>query len=123
MEELTKDLSNSKLEKLNPLNLIQEKEDVFLKLSCKDCDFIECGIKLNHTIIRGKEGCTKKVSEETAAKFYHYMKEVIPFWKLHDDNYVRESYKEIINFLYSEVYSAPIGQRLDPEGKVRASGY
>ena len=107
----------------NPLNLTQEKEDVFVKLSCKDCDFIECGIKLNGTIIRGKEGCTKRVSEEDAAKFYHYTEEIIPFWKTYDVEHVRQSYKEVIDFLYNKIYTAPIGQRLDPSGKVRESGY
>lgn len=63
----------------NPLNLIQEKEDVFVTLNCQNCDFIECGIKLNKTIIRGKEGCTKRVSEEDASRFYHYMEEEMPF--------------------------------------------
>lgn len=112
-----------KLDEYNPLGLLQEKEDVYLTLNCKDCDFIECGIKLKNTIIRGKEGCTKKVSEEVAAQFYHYMEEVIPFWKLQTEKYTRESYKEIMNFLYTKIYVAPIGQRLDPAGKIRSSGY
>ena len=107
----------------NPLNLTQEKENIYVTLSCKDCDFIECGIKLNKTPIRGKEGCTKKVSEETAAKFYHYMEEVVPFWKLYEGERVKESYQEVIDFLYKEIYAAPIGQRLDLDGKVKSSGY
>ena len=68
-------------EQNNPLQIDYDEtpQDTYVRLSCKDCDFIECGIKLNKTIIRGKEGCTKKVPEETAIKFYHYTKEVIPF--------------------------------------------
>ena len=112
-----------KCDEHNPLGLIQEEEDVYVTLNCEDCDFTECGIKLRNTIIRGKEGCTKKVSEETAAQFYHYTEEIIPFWKLQSEKYVRESYQEIIDFLYDKIYSAPIGQRLDPDGKVRSSGY
>lgn len=107
----------------NPLNLVQENEDVYLKLNCYDCDYIECGIKLKGQIIWGKEGCTRKVSEQTAAQFYHYMEEVIPFWKLQNKDYVQKSYNEIIDFLYNKIYKAPIGQRLDPSGKVRKSGY
>lgn len=42
---------------------------------------------------------------------------------MQNEKYVRESYKEIIDFLYTKVYTAPIGQRLDPNGKVRPSGY
>ena len=68
-----------KCDEHNPLGLIQEEEDVYVILNCEDCDFTECGIKLRNTIIRGKEGCTKKVSEETAAQFYHYTEEIIPF--------------------------------------------
>lgn len=65
----------------NPLGIDYEDEssETFVKLNCMNCDFIECGIKLKGTIIRGKEGCTKKVSEEDAVKFYHYTEEVIPF--------------------------------------------
>ena len=68
-----------KLDEHNPLGLSQEKEDVYITLNCADCDFAECGIKLKNTIIHGKEGCTKKVSEDTAAQFYHYTEEIIPF--------------------------------------------
>ena len=74
-------------------------------------------------MIHGKEGCTKKVNEDVAAQFYHYTEEVIPFWKMYDKEYVRKSYQEILDFLYQKVYAAPIGQRLDPDGKVRSSGY
>ena len=67
-------------EQSNPLQIDYDTpQETYVKLSCKDCDFIECGIKLRNTIIRGKEGCTKKVSEEDAVKFYHYMEEVMPF--------------------------------------------
>lgn len=115
--------SVSILDEHNPLNLTQEKEDIYLKLSCKNCDFVECGIKLRNQIIKGKEGCTRKVSEEVADQFYHYTQEIIPFWKLYNEKYIQESYKEIIDFLYQKVYAAPIGQRLDPDGKIRKSGY
>ena len=63
----------------NPLNLTQEKEDVYIKLNCRDCDFVECCIHPCGRAIIGKEGCTRKVSEEIAAQFYHYIEEIIPF--------------------------------------------
>lgn len=69
----------TELIKNNPLNLHQEKEDVYITLNCKNCDFVECGIKLKNTMIHGKEGCTKKVNEDVAAQFYHYTEEVMPF--------------------------------------------
>lgn len=42
---------------------------------------------------------------------------------MYDKEYTRKSYQEILDFLYQKVYAAPIGQRLDPEEKVRATGY
>ena len=98
-----------------------EDDFIFLRLRCKDCEQDLCAFQPNKTIIKNLEGCTRKVSEETAARFHHYMKEVIPFWKQHDESYVRQSYKEIIEFLFSQIYSAPIGQRLDSNGKVKGS--
>lgn len=69
-----------KSEKLNPLNLsLEEKENVFITLNCLDCDFAECYIHPRGRTIIGKEGCTRKVEEDIAAKFYHYIEEVIPF--------------------------------------------
>lgn len=112
-----------KLDEHNPLNLIQENEEVYLTLNCYDCDFIECGIAKKWVSAKSKEGCTRKVSEEIQSKFFHYIEEVIPFWCLQTKKYVRESYKEIIDFLYNEIYAAPLGQRLDPDGKVRKAGF
>ena len=74
------DSLNLTLEKSNPLNIIQEQEEnIFIRLNCKDCEFIECNIHPCGRTIRKKEGCTRKVSEDTAAKFYHYIEEVVPF--------------------------------------------
>ena len=107
----------------NPLGLIQEEEWTFITLNCHDFDFVECGIAKKLVPFESKEGCTRKVSEDIAAKFYHYIEEILPFWKLQSEKYVRDSYQEIISFLYNSIYSAPIGQRLDPQGKVKASGF
>lgn len=101
----------------------QKEEEVFVTLNCHDCDKIKCGIAKKLVPFESKEGCTRRVSEETAAKYYHYMEEVIPFWHNYDEDYVRQSYEEIIDFLEKEVYSAPIGQRLNPQGKVLLSGF
>ena len=103
--------------------LDEQKDKVFIKLNCHDCDKIDCGIAKKLVPFESKEGCTRKVSEEVAAQFQHYMEEIIPFWPEYDQQYVQQSYQEIINFLEKEIYSAPIGQRLDPEGKVRLSGF
>lgn len=109
----------------NPLGIDYQTpaEDIYITLNCQDCDFVECNIAKKWIIQNSKEGCTRKVNEDTSAQFYHYIKEVIPFWKMYDIEYIKKSYQEIINFLYQEIYNAPIGQRLDPSGKVRNSGY
>ncbi len=91
---------------------------MFLTLNCKDCEQNECVFSPTSRWIKGKEGCTREVPEEIAMQFEHYMKEVIPFWKTYNSNYVRQSYIEIMNFLFNKIYSAPIGQKLNAEGKV-----
>ncbi len=105
------------------MKLDEQEDKVFIKLNCHDCDKIDCGIAKKLVPFESKEGCTRKVSEETAARFHHYTEEVIPFWSEYNQQYVRQSYKEIIDFLEQEIYTAPIGQRLDPKGKVRLSGF
>ena len=54
-------------------------DEVFLTLRCRDCEQDQCVYQPNGTYIKNKEGCTRKVSEETAARFKHYMEEVVPF--------------------------------------------
>lgn len=65
-----------------------------------------------------KEGCTRLVTEKVAAQYFHYTEEIIPFWKTYTLKQVKQSYLEIINFLFNHVYNAPIGQKLDKNGKV-----
>ena len=51
------------------------------------------------------------------------MKEVAPF--LGVKTTLEKSapiYKEIIDFLFTEIYTAPFGQKLDYKGKVRDAG-
>ena len=96
-------------------------ELTYLTLRCKNCEQDKCVFCPIGKIARGKEGCTRKVSEETAAKYIHYTEEVIPFWKHLALPQIKQQYNEIINFLFNEVYSAPIGQKLDSNGKVKTS--
>ena len=66
----------------NPLGIIYDEtqsEDTHIKLKCCDCDYIECKIAKKYISDNSKEGCVRKVSEENAAKFYHYVKEIMPF--------------------------------------------
>ena len=93
-------------------------DKLYLTLRCVDCDYIECPMAHRYVSSQSKEGCIKEVSEEENSRFYHYVYEVIPFWKTSNLN----NYKEVIDFLY-QIYSKPTTQRLDPEGKVRLRGY
>ena len=93
-------------------------DETFVTLQCRDCELDNCAFCKNGTYLYGKEGCTRKVSEETAARFQHFNQEVLPFWKTYTLQQINKSYIEHINFLFREIYSAPIGQKLDKYGKV-----
>lgn len=58
-----------------------DEEFTFITLRCKNCEQNRCVFQPNGTFIKNKEGCTRKVSEETAARFKHYIEEVVPFWR------------------------------------------
>jgi len=97
-----------------------EEEYSIITLRCINCENDQCELAKKYVLFKSKEGCTRKVDEETAARFKHYIEEVVPFWKMYDSDYVRQSYFEIMDFLFSKIYTAPIGQKLDYRGKVRA---
>lgn len=96
---------------------------MYITLRCIDCDKTLCGVTRSWISHNSKEGCTREVDEEDAARFYHYTKEVIPFWKEYSHNQVNKSYKEIDDFLQNKIYIAPFGQKLDYYGKVKTSRY
>lgn len=54
-------------------------DTVVLTLRCRDCENDNCVYCPNGRYIDGKEGCTRIVSEEDAARYEHYMKEIVPF--------------------------------------------
>ena len=47
----------------------------------------------------------------------YYMCEVVPFWKLHNMDYINKSYWEIYNFL-QKIYQNPTVNITDDKGKV-----
>lgn len=51
----------------------------FITLRCIDCENPTCDISRKYVFQNSKEGCTREVSEEVAARYYHYMEEVVPF--------------------------------------------
>ena len=100
-----------------------EDDIVYLTLQCRDCEIDRCIYCPKGTYLKGKEGCTRKVSEDIAAQFNHYNQEVRPFWKQYSLKQVKKSYKEILDFLFKEIYAAPIGQKLDKYGKIPEKRY
>lgn len=91
----------------------------YVTLRCINCEKTLCGIARCIVDFDSKEGCTRQVDEATAAQYFHYIEEVIPFWKNYNSDYVTKSYKEIMDFLYNKIYSAPVGRKLDYNGKTK----
>lgn len=56
-----------------------DEEYSIVTLRCINCEQELCGLAKKYVSYNSKEGCTRKVSEETAARFEYYMEEVIPF--------------------------------------------
>ena len=91
----------------------------FITLRCRDCENYKCSTAARYIDYNSKEGCTKRIPSALADKYYYYSAEVWPFI-IHDDryskSYIDEIYQKYINIL-EEIYSYPIGKRIDPRGK------
>lgn len=85
-------------------------------LYCEDdkCKYCPLGSYITYN---NKSGCVREVDEDTAARFIHYTTEEIPFWKTQSYDYVKQSYQEIIDFLYQNIYNAKIKHLLNKFGK------
>lgn len=94
-------------------------DEIFVKLQCRDCELEphKCELYPFALVPVGEEGCTRKVTEDEAAKFLHYMKEVLPFipsYKTEESK--KNMYKEIDNYL-QYIYSKPLGVKINKKGK------
>lgn len=89
---------------------------MYITLECGTCDNLDCPFP--KAIWTDKEGCTRDIDEEVANKLYHYQNEVIPFWRLKNQETVDKEYREIMDFLYDYIYNAPIGNKIAADGKV-----
>lgn len=89
-------------------------------LRCIECENSMCGLARKYVPVDSLEGCTRKLNEETAAKYHHYINEVWPMMNpaIYSLDYIGEKYAEIIEFLNSEIYTSPIGQKLNKNGKI-----
>lgn len=92
-----------------------------LTLRCSECENPNCVFARKYIIEGSLEGCTRRVSDEVYDKYFYYLQEKWPLslssgYKL---EYINETYKEIMDFLCDEIYSAPIGQKLNKQGKIK----
>ena len=74
---------------------------------------------LQYSPIESKSGCSKKVDIESADKFFHYIHEVLPFWKMsHNIDTINKQYQEIISFLDNEIYCKDFVHFYDKNGNI-----
>lgn len=82
---------------------------MYLSLRCDECENTNCEVR--PCSIGRNVGCSRLVTEEQSIKYYHYMKEVLPFLKGFKPEAEKREYIEILNFL-QEIYAAPVGREL-----------
>lgn len=94
-------------------------DETFISLRCIDCENTNCRISKRYVPIDSLEGCTRKVSEDEAAKYYHLLEEVAPFLNIKTTKEQQSRiYKEIIDYL-EYIYTKPFGQKLNKRGEIR----
>lgn len=95
-------------------------EKVNVRLYCYKCDNIDCQFskKLGYIYNMSKQGCSRELSLDDFSKYEHYMNEIIPFWKIiNNQDLINEQYKDIITFLENKVYSQNIKTFYNINGK------
>ena len=50
----------------------------YITLNCADCENSDCDLANKYIPDGSKEGCTRRVPEDIAALYYHYIEEVLP---------------------------------------------
>lgn len=84
---------------------MNEDENLYITLNCKDCDHPTC--RLNQIIHNDKDGCVRQVDEDLFIEYYHELKEVWPFILKSDNNkIINKKYEKIIEVL-NKIYSSP----------------
>lgn len=87
------------------------EEEIIITLKCTDCDNTECKYNSKWIHQDSNNGCTRRLDEETAAQYFHYLEEIIPFmYSNTKSEYQKRIYNEILDFLYNSIYVAPLGQ-------------
>ena len=90
---------------------------MILKLYCHDCDSVDCEKCPIGTYTTGKY-CYREVSEEDYIKYFHYMKEVLPFmhkFTLVNQNDLREEILQFLEHIYRDTNICGSQIQLPPE--------
>lgn len=87
---------------------LEKQNKEYITLYCRECENDDCKYSPigGYLSQNSRKGCVREVDEETAAHFFHFFEEDIPFWKNQSEKYVTEQYNIIIDFLYNNIYNA-----------------
>lgn len=94
---------------------------MFIKLQCRTCDNIDCQLGRKVIPEDSLEGCTREVSEDLAAQYYHATEEVLPFVLLGKNPDSSWEKLEEITRIQEQVYQQKIGSLLDSKAKKRTA--
>lgn len=99
--------------------LIRVSESLILK--CSECENEFCAYAKKYVPIDSKEGCIREVSEEVFDKYFYLINEKWPMIisSEYPMTHINSTYQEIVQFLYSEIYTAPVKQKISKSGKVK----
>lgn len=92
---------------------------MFIKLQCRTCDNIDCELGRKVIPEDSLEGCTREVSEDLAAQYYHATEEVLPFVLLGKNPETSWGKLEEISCIQEQVYQQKVGSLLDSKAKKR----
>lgn len=91
-----------------------------VKLRCGECENISCCYANKYIPMDSLEGCTRKVTEDMEIEYYHLINEVAPFMYMNTTKeYQNNVYHQIIQLL-NNIYSMPIGVKLNKKGKAKS---
>lgn len=96
-----------------------DEDLVFVTLNCHDCECPphECSIYPKFMNPRGKQGCTRRITEDDKDKFTHYTEEVLPFIRMYKNSTTAiKTYNEMCDF-FQYIYSRPLGTIINAQGK------
>lgn len=100
---------------------LEKQNKEYITLYCRECENNDCKYSPigGYLSQNSKKGCVREVDEDTAAHFFYYFFEDLPFWKNQSERYVINRSNEILNFLVNNIYNAPCANLLDKNGQIK----